>query len=622
MSLPSPLDEGSVDALLDTGVRGLEYFEKFVPLCASVGSEIEWSYLELCARYDQQRGLDLATLAADADVLGRVVEDARAQTAESERLGCLLEGSWSGQSASAAAADLTQVLACGTERVTAVEQVLGAMREGADVIREVIRDKAQLTAGIDATVVGGVPAEAVATIAKFVVVPIGVGPSIGLVANLDVPVLAEWVPGVADVAGNRDRLDDELLERVRLICRRWIDSVFVVAVTETCSGFVDMCSATDTAVREALTVIAATAEAVDDSPLPATESADAVPRSSDCGPGTERTAPSSVAGSQSVVERGSPRAPDGHVLPVSPTGPAQAGETSGNAVPQPIPSVAEFEEAVDRAVRRAGDDLAARIGAALDDFFDRIGSGSSDDPATEAGEAVPTRGAESGTTPDRDNGSGEALRPGRDPATTPEGPSASEQQSAQLPTQPPARMPVPATDSAERGYLEAALDGHHARVALADDGTLSLQVGGPDGASRRFELRAGPFGLPVVVETEVAPPSITDDPEPPTAEPATPTADRPAEPPAATPQAPAPADPYEPEKVPEREDTPGGDRPPTSVGPECPPAGLPAPESPQAEPGAAYPPTGDAPVHEEPATSESPRAPEHTGARLAEAGPL
>ncbi|SNT44387.1 hypothetical protein [Rhodococcoides kyotonense] len=599
MSAPVVDAAVSVDRVLDAGACGLLYFERHLPLLAAVGRPAQWSYSELCARYDEQRGLDLSTLRSDAEALGSVVLDAEQQIAECEELVSMLERSWTGIGGRAAAADVREDTSRGADRLVAMNTLALAMHESVDVIADCVADKADTVGRIDLTQIGGVPAVALPTIVKFSLATIGSGATIGTVANLDVPLLAQSLPAVAEYVAGRGQLDDEALRRVQRLCTEWVESVFVDAVTETCSAFVDLCAATDTAVRDALTVVASAAEDVDASPFPNAARVDqdaphtevrpaASGREQPCDPNPPNRPPSSAqAGPEKQMHSG----PSESELTSSGRAPSPPNATE-SSVPERIPSVAEFAALVEAAMEGVADDIAEQVRVAMDDFRAQLESQAPvDTPPRES--VTPREDSEQPTPP----ASGpHSSGPARETPET----SAAEPDSGREGAHPPPLAPGPATGSAERGHLEAELDGYHARIALAHDGTVSMNVGTPDGGSRRFELRVGPFGLPVVVET------FDDDVAPSAAETPTLESQQPEQSsPSAEPQAP-----HTPQV--EQAPSPIALEPDDAGAEQCPPA-------PPSAPPAAPTPTDEPTNVEAPATADDPGA---SGARLVEAGPL
>lgn len=244
-----------------------------------------------------------------------------------------------------------------------------------------------------------------------------------------------------------------------------------------------------------------------------------------------------------------------------------------------------------RAFERAGHELTERMQAVLDDVIATL---------TAEGPPEPDAGTPSGPAESA------VDRSGREPAS-PAATSVSPPAPALIPepapaTPPPAQaapsMPI-GGEFVERGHLEAAFDGHSARIALAHNGTVALEFGTPVGDSR-FELRPGPFGLPVVVRIDE--PAVTH-----SAEPAPPHSDAPAAE-VARPDPPVAENAVTPPDAPAPRMT--LDTPEAPLAPEAPVA--PEPPAPEPPPAAAV---AGGPEVTTGGVGES-------GARLMEAGPL
>lgn len=521
----------SVDSLLDGGTRGLLYFERHLPTLHRIDGSLEWTYAEMCARYDEQRGLDIDALTADADALGRVLEVARSQIEEQRRLCAVLGRSWSGPAGEAAMSDMESDLQRALSRVDSIDQLYQSMHTAADVIGEIVRDKATVVGSIDFSRIGGKPIESIDAIAYFAALAPESVQGIGPVANAFLAAVEAALPEVAEVVDTRTPLDSVGLSKVRSVCASWLNDVFRPAVIGTCLAFVEICAATDTGVRDLLAVVANTAEAIDDSELLSADIGDSTVGRPDPGCRTApdvlpNAAPGSVPPSvlpQVAPQHSAPQhsappqsAQPPSVLPQSAQPqaaipqsavPTTAPATSSIPVQQPQQSpdidtgsrtgpsgsagAPDSMGAIESAVQRALEPLTADIRSAIDRILD----------------------SEAGETPTPPNGRGEELssndsvREQNSPVSV--DPPKADAEPANADTPPLTAGPVELDSggvSPERGHLEAELDGHSAKIAVAQNGTVSLELGSPDGGVRRFELRMGPLGLPVIVETLEAPP--------------------------------------------------------------------------------------------------------------------
>ena len=123
----SPPEKSMVESLLDEGSRGLLYFEHYLPILRRVDPASNWNHPDLCARYDEQRGLDTNTLVIDASTLSGCVAVARDQLALQQGAIDQLDSAWSGAAAESAVADLRSDVRRGRARTEALNELCGAV---------------------------------------------------------------------------------------------------------------------------------------------------------------------------------------------------------------------------------------------------------------------------------------------------------------------------------------------------------------------------------------------------------------------------------------------------------------------------------------------------------------
>ncbi len=637
----TPWDGRPVDEILDEGARGLEYFEHYVPILERVRGGANWNVLDLCAWYDQQRGMNLGVLSADATALTQAIASAWNEVEVHRHSIGELDASWSGQAARAAVADMQSDLDAGVWRVELSDQLAQTMHAAVVSLDAAIRDKAAAIGRFDPSTPGrsdqalvdGKTLDSIKKIDQLAGLTPGrpetslYGRSlIDAVAQVLPRVIApapaaESVPSLLPLTPESNSLERDLLY-AQVVCEEWLRDTFVPIVSAACEHLVDICQATDSAVRDYLSVLAAVAESVDSGSLPAVDGGGAPtaaesPQSAAVPTTSTLPSPSSPQSQAQSLQSSSP--PSSGVVPIERGGTSSSGapiemepradvpRTVDPLAYQPVqpekdllpalekmfgavPTPSEFVDAIER----SGHELTDRMKSVLDDAIGQLGAACPDDPAPPGSDA-PANPAESGP-----------LAP-----DGPAGSSAPDQPKPELPTAPHLQIGEnPDGGSAERGHLEASLDGHSARIALAQNGTVALELGTPDGNSRCFELRPGPFGLPVLVETDGQAP-VTLAPQDP-AQPGAPTQpEAPAQPDAPT--QPEPATQPEPPVMPlDLAETPR-DRGETEQATE------PADQTPQPIVQAPEP-VEQAP---EPEVAVSPQLPESkTGARLVEAGPL
>ena len=526
----------SVDAILDAGAVGLVYFEKYLPILHRVTSDSSWTYPGLCARYDQQRGLDLGALEEDARLLTDSVVAARAEVDRQDGLAATLASSWVDAAGEAAHADVRSDRTIGSQRAEAANQLSLAMAAAVDGIRDAIERKATEIgrfdpSGLDVTgwgLVDGKRLDVVTTIDLLATLDPGEslawGSAPAWIAHVSpflpavvAPIPAD-VPNVlpAPLSPNPVALSPEaILIHAKRVCDEWLRTLFAPLVSAACQHLVDICDSIDRAVRDYLSTVAAVAETIDTRAFP---TADAGEGAAGVGGG------GGVGGADNAGSRAPSVAPDAlGVAPQSTTSggggsepgqPQLGGTPPASGTPQPstpqpsnpMPSSPDLlptresllpamksmfgdlpsGEDVIAAIERAGHEMTEQLKAALGEVIGRLCE--SADPASQ----------QEGPPQTVDDGAGlSESGSGSDTSTPPQAPPPPE---ATPPAPPlPTAVPAPIVDgSAERGHVEAAFDGHSARLSLAHNGIIALDLGGPSGENRRFELRPGPFGVPVV----------------------------------------------------------------------------------------------------------------------------
>lgn len=557
----SPGDGGaSVDQLLDDGAAGLQYFERCLPILQRVSSGVRWTYADLCARYDQQRGLDLACLSADAKSVTDAAAAAAAEVDHQEEWTTALSRAWVDSAGEAAVADIRSDVTLARGVVTAMDQLGRALGQAGEDIRSVVSDKTT-TVGqfdpnaaaptahglIDGKTVPGVESiDALATIDP----DIPIASSSILLAEVAAVLPAVRVPVTAPTtcgpvlpfgveAGPSSPSDRDELAYAKTVCEDWLRNTFAPIVSAACQHVVDICASTDTAVRGLLSTVAAVAEGVDAEQFPPLGSASFVPdatplqtapasgsvvdtvEAQEDPPGVGHGASGSnspVSSAPAAVGQGQDGAPSHSTNPNSalPNSalPGTTAPGGANSFPDGVPQK-DIGTALDSmfggmptcddlvaAIEKSGEELTERLKSVLDDALAGLTP-----PSPDAAEPSPHDG-DGSERPAPPPGAATPLPP-TEPA--PPSPLLPAGPGAPSPLLPPGQLlpagpgaPGPVDDAAERGHLDAALDGYSARIALAHNGSVSLQFGTPDGVGQHFELRPGPFGLPVVVQTETS----------------------------------------------------------------------------------------------------------------------
>ncbi|MBY6538727.1 WXG100 family type VII secretion target [Rhodococcus sp. BP-349] len=259
MTAPIP---PTIDGLLDLGSEGLTFFEAFLPLVGASGAPMTTSHDALCARYDEQRGLDTEALRADADRLCAAAAEARGEIGRQSAAADALGQAWSGVAADAALDLLRRQCARSAAHADQLEAIGSAMASASAGLHAIVEDKSIAASAFRADQVGGRDAvQVAATIA-------GAG---GASAPDAVRTLASVFPGLEAMllaASDTGRRQVEVLDPVAARCREWLDTVFVPAMTERVAAFEELCTSTETAVSEIYAALCAAAADIDDSPWP------------------------------------------------------------------------------------------------------------------------------------------------------------------------------------------------------------------------------------------------------------------------------------------------------------------------------------------------------------------
>ena len=523
----SPTDR-SVDAILDSGAVGLVYFENYLPILHRVTSDSSWTYPGLCARYDQQRGLDLGVLEADARLLTASVVAARAEVDHQDGLARTLAASWVGATGEAALADVRSDRTIGSQRAEGANQLSLAMAAAVDGIRGAVERKAIEIGQFDPVgngvsgwgLVDGKPLDVVVTIDLLATLDPGEsmawGSASAWIAHVSPFLPAVVAPIPADVpnalpaslAPNPVPLSPEaMLIHAKGVCDEWLRTVFAPLVTAACQHLVDICESIDGAVRDYLSTVAEVAESIDTRAFPTVDGGGGVggggradgggTRVPPVSPDALAVAPQSTASGEGVSSAGQPQ------LDSSPPASGAPPESGSMPAPTELPPTVEsllpamtsmFGELpsgaeVIAAIERVGHEMTEQLKAVLGEVIGRLG------------ESAEPRSQQEGLPAESQSGPQTSAPPQAPPADPPPASPPAAPASPAAPS--PTGVPAPIIDGdAERGHLEAAFDGHSARLSLAHNGIVALDLGSPDGENRRFELRPGPFGVPVVEQVD------------------------------------------------------------------------------------------------------------------------
>ncbi|WP_040804634.1 hypothetical protein [Nocardia concava] len=111
----------SVDQILDYGAPGLEYWEHFLPLYTKAFGAPRFSLTDVYARYDEQRGANLAEFDTARAELDKALTEAESRWSSHQSLAQALPAAWTG--------------ATGTEALTLMNSQLRQAREDLDTAR-------------------------------------------------------------------------------------------------------------------------------------------------------------------------------------------------------------------------------------------------------------------------------------------------------------------------------------------------------------------------------------------------------------------------------------------------------------------------------------------------------
>ncbi|WP_068148803.1 hypothetical protein [Rhodococcoides corynebacterioides] len=333
--MSGPLDDymsGPLDAILDEGASGLRFFDRVLPWRDDAGGTGP-SYLDLCARYDGQRGLDTDVLRADAARCRDVATTLRAELAVRTEAATELSTAWTGAAATAAGDVLAAQSARATLDLDHLDLAASTLDRAAEGLRAIVQDKAVAAADHHRSDVGGRDLDD----AQATVVGATQDPStwsVDTVSRLTalVPELRAAVAGGAVALWERPDVVDAVIRA----CRDWVDGVFIPAVEEATTSFDDLCSDSHAAVERIFDVVDSALGDLCTDPYP-TASDPVPPPTPPAAPAP--TAPAAAPSCANSPGTGSPSAPPVATPdvpgPAAPTAPAVPTVPAVSAVPVP-----------------------------------------------------------------------------------------------------------------------------------------------------------------------------------------------------------------------------------------------------------------------------------------------
>ncbi len=258
----------NVDAILDTGSSGLQFFAQLIERYKKAfGHDPGLTLNQIYARYDEQRGMNLEKLADTATALRSSLNEADTQWSTQYALSQKLETIWTGQAAGAAKYMFAQQLAMAEEDRRKARAALDAITVVVPKLRSAVQSKADhvhelASSSGEVKVDGKSPSDI-----DDIIEGADTGWSdfswndAGIATVAGVPTFG--VGGL--VAGGATALDRESTKKVS---RKWLDDIFKKKFEDTLTNFVDKCNSTDTAIKEAYPLLVKAMEDLDSNPYP------------------------------------------------------------------------------------------------------------------------------------------------------------------------------------------------------------------------------------------------------------------------------------------------------------------------------------------------------------------
>ena len=233
--------------ILETGAGGLTFFADYLPCAHQLGIASSVTAESLRERYDEQRGLDLATLVADASDLARLacllgghVEDQSGHVRGLPRV-------WQGRAADTARSRLDAVVGQGWALQSGVDALSRALATAAADIAVIVGDKARVVGALEGRLVGGRTADEVRVIVAGASGGSG-GPTPDQVAG--------WFPPVDRVSGDPAATAES--------CSRWLRETFTPEFGAAIDGVLRVCDDTDRTIRSVFDSLAASFGGIED----------------------------------------------------------------------------------------------------------------------------------------------------------------------------------------------------------------------------------------------------------------------------------------------------------------------------------------------------------------------
>ncbi|WP_407445076.1 hypothetical protein [Rhodococcus sp. (in: high G+C Gram-positive bacteria)] len=233
--------------ILDTGAGGLTFFAEYLPCAHQLGIATSTTAESLRERYDEQRGLDLATLVADASDLGRLAGVLGGHVEDQSGHVRGLPGVWQGRAADTARSRLDAVIAQGWALQSGVDALSRALATAAADIAAIVGDKARVVGAFEGRLVGGRTADEVRVILAGASGGSG-GPTPDQVAG--------WFPPADRGSGDPATTAEP--------CSRWLRETFTPEFGAAIDGVLRVCDDTDRTIRSVFDSLAASFGNIED----------------------------------------------------------------------------------------------------------------------------------------------------------------------------------------------------------------------------------------------------------------------------------------------------------------------------------------------------------------------
>ncbi|MGY0503325.1 hypothetical protein ACWZHB_32970 [Nocardia sp. FBN12] len=262
----------SVNDVLDEGAQGLLYFEQLLPLYQQAfGIGVSVSIEQIQAKYDQERGMNLAKLGTAATELQKMLGVADTQRAAQSAAADALGSSWQGAAADAGIGRLREIVGMAVQDREKVQALATAMVNAVPALQGIVEAKAntvkafatgyRLQVGSQRTLI---------TVGEMTVVDIEqiIRSSKSGDINLTLFNRLVEVKDIENVAKDHERGSDQWKQAVREICDDWLKTVFQKDFTDKLSVFNAQCTTTQTAVQGQYATIEAAAAGVEERSYP------------------------------------------------------------------------------------------------------------------------------------------------------------------------------------------------------------------------------------------------------------------------------------------------------------------------------------------------------------------